>query len=33
MRRLPPAKLQPLLTEANELIAIFVTIKKRASRD
>jgi four helix bundle protein len=27
---LPPAKLQPLLGEANELVAIFVTISKRA---
>src|SRR5439155_17829586 len=27
---LPPAKLQPLLDEANELVAIFVTISKRA---
>jgi four helix bundle protein len=27
---LPPAKLQPLLGEVNELVAIFVTISKRA---
>lgn len=26
----PPARLQPLLDEANELVAIFVTISKRA---
>ena len=30
---LPPAKLQPLLDEANELVAIFVTISKRARGD
>jgi four helix bundle protein len=29
----PPAKLQPLLDEANELVAIFVTISKRARGD
>ncbi|MBM3836048.1 MAG: four helix bundle protein [Verrucomicrobia bacterium] len=27
---LPPAKLQPVLDETNELVAIFVTINKRA---
>ncbi len=30
---LPPARLQPLLEEANELVAIFVTISKRARGD
>src|SRR5207247_2861647 len=30
---LPPAKLQPLLDEANELVAIFVTISKLARGD
>ena len=30
---LPPVKLQPLLDEANELVAIFVTISKRARGD
>jgi four helix bundle protein len=30
---LPPAKLQPLLGEANELVAIFVTISKRARNE
>jgi len=30
---LPPAKLQPLLDEANELVAIFLTISKRARGD
>jgi four helix bundle protein len=29
----PPAKLQPLLDEANELVAIFVTSSKRARGD
>jgi four helix bundle protein len=29
----PPAKLQPLIDEANELVAIFVTISKRARGD
>ena len=30
---LPPNKLQPLLDEVNELVAIFVTISKRARGD
>jgi four helix bundle protein len=30
---LPPAKLQPVLDEANELVAIFVTISKRSRGD
>jgi len=30
---LPAARLQPLLNEANELVAIFVTISKRARGD
>ncbi len=30
---LPPGKVQPLLAEANELVAIFVTISKRARGD
>ena len=30
---LPAARLQPLLDEANELVAIFVTISKRARGD
>jgi four helix bundle protein len=30
---LPPQKLEPLLKEANELIAILVTISKRARGD
>ena len=30
---LPPTKLQPLIDEANELVAIFVTVSKRARGD
>jgi four helix bundle protein len=30
---LPPTKLQPVLDEANELVAIFVTISKRSRGD
>jgi four helix bundle protein len=30
---LPPTRLQPLIDEANELVAIFVTVSKRARGD